>query len=249
MSQIKKYPKPWFSYKGLYNRDTPFFYKNEDFDWVKTIEDNYFKDIKPEIEAFMKAKGKSLDPYFNVDLVGNNNSWKIGGFYFWNNKIEDNYKFIPKLENILTSIPGFVSAGISYLEPNTDIKVHNGDTDASVRVHLGLKIPAPLPTCGLEVGKEQRGWEEGKILIFNDAQLHRAWNHSNETRYVMIIDIIRPEYLSQTKSICANALSLIKLQQLEYRFSFIRNSPGFIKGGFRYLCKLHSMLYHKYEFH
>ena len=249
MNQFKKYSSPWFSYKGTYNRKTPFYYSNKDFDWAEKLESAYFNDIKPEIEAFMKAKGHALDPYFNVDLVGNKSSWKIGGFYFWGNKIEDHYKYIPKLEKLLTNIPGFVSAGISFLEPKTDIKVHNGDTDASVRAHLGLKIPAELPTCGIEVGDEQRGWEEGKVIIFNDAQKHRAWNHSDKTRYVLIIDIIKPEYLKQSKAICANAMSLIKLQQLEYQFALVRNSPGPIKGIFRFFCKIHSLFSSKYDFH
>jgi hypothetical protein len=32
-------------------------------------------------------------------------------------------------------------------------------------VHLGLVVPAPLPACGLKVGREGRGWEEGKALL------------------------------------------------------------------------------------
>ena len=237
MNQLNKYPKPWFSYKGAYERDTPFYYNNADFDWVDQLESNYFNDIKPEIEAFMQAKGRSLDPYFNVDLVGDDHSWKIGGFYFWGNKIEENSTYIPKLEKILTGIPGFVSCGISVLNPKTDIKAHNGDTDASVRVHLGLKIPAELPVCGLEVGNTQKSWEEGKVLIFNDAQKHRAWNHSDEIRYILIIDINRPEYLDQQSEVCANSLSLIKLQQLEYKFPIVKKLPNFIRGIIRHILK------------
>lgn len=226
------YSYPWFSYHGKYTRNTPKYYDTKNFEWAKIIEDNYNK-IKVEIENFIKLKDKNLDPYFNVDLVKGENKWRIGGFYFWGKKFEDNCKYIPTLEKILTTIPGFVSAGLSILEPNTSIELHNGDTDASIRGHLPFKVPAQLPSCGFEVDGIQKNWNEGELLLFNDAQLHRAWNNTNEKRYLLIFDVIKPEYLNQQDDVCKNAQSLIELQRLEYKYPLVKKLPGTIRGYIR----------------
>ena len=229
--------KPWYSYKGgKYEGNSPYFFDPKKIDWVKKIEDNY-PVIKEEIERFMQSQGASLQPYFNFDLVNTKQSWKFAEFYFWSIRNEKYCSQIPEFEKILRSIPGFVTAGISVLAPNTDIKAHYGDTNTSIRGHLGLSIPAHYPTCGIQVGNEEKGWEEGKMLLFCDAHLHRAWNHSNTIRYVLIIDVLQEHFADKKKNVCSNVLSLIALQKLEYKFPIVRKLPGFIRGVIRVMQK------------
>ena len=229
--------KPWYSYKGgIYKGSSPYFYDPEKIDWVKKIEDNY-PIVKKEIEQFMQSQGASLQPYFNSDLVNTKQSWKFGEFYFWSIRNDEYCKQIPEFDKILSSIPGFVTAGISVLAAHTDIKAHYGDTNTSIRGHLGLNIPAGYPMCGIQVGNEEKGWEEGKMLLFCDAHLHRAWNHSDTIRYVLIIDVLQKHFVSQKKNICSNVLSLIGLQKLEYKFPVIRKLPGFMRGVIRVMQK------------
>jgi aspartyl/asparaginyl beta-hydroxylase (cupin superfamily) len=229
--------KPWYSYKGgEYEDGPPFFYTSETISWAKKLEDNY-SIIKPEIEKLMQSIGASLDPYFNTELVHKKQSWKVGEFYFWSKKNEELCKYIPELDKILNSIPGFMTAGISVLSPNTNIKAHYGDTNTTLRAHLALQIPAKYPVCGIGVGTEEMGWEEGKVLLFCDANYHRAWNHSNDIRYVLIIDVLKDEFKNQKKNICANVLSLIALQKLEYKYPSIIKLPWFIRGAIRFILK------------
>ena len=237
-TEFKNKSEAWYSYKGgIYDDGAPYFYDTSDIEWVKKME-AAFPVIKTEIENFLQSKGLTMMPYFNSDLVDVKKSWKVSEFYFWSRKEESFCKFIPELEKILNSIPGFVSAGISTLSANTDIKPHYGDTNTTIRSHFGLTIPAAYPTCGIQVGTDEKGWEEGKVLMFCDANRHRAWNHSNSVRYVLIIDVLRDHFLKQKKNICANVLSLIALQKLEYKAPFIRSLPGFIRGGIRVMLKL-----------
>jgi aspartate beta-hydroxylase len=42
------------------------------------------------------------------------------------------------------------------------------------------------------VGTETRGWEEGRLLIFDDSFQHEAWNHSDAVRTVLIFDTWNP---------------------------------------------------------
>ena len=62
-------------------------------------------------------------------------------------------------------------------------------------VHLPLIIP---PDCGIRVGSETRGWEEGSCIVFDDTFEHEAWNRSGHTRVVLIFDIWNP-HLSEAE--------------------------------------------------
>jgi len=57
----------------------------------------------------------------------------------------------------------------------------------SPRPPRGLPLIVP-PGCGFRVGAEQREWEPGKALIFDDTIEHEAWNDSDTLRAVLILD-------------------------------------------------------------
>jgi aspartyl/asparaginyl beta-hydroxylase (cupin superfamily) len=100
----------------------------------------------------------------------------------------------PETMAVLSRIPGASTAYFSVLSPHSTISHHTGDTDAYYRVHLGLSVPAGLPACGIEVAGTQKSWEQGKCLAFTDIYPHSAWNHTNQPRIVLIVDILRPEF-------------------------------------------------------
>lgn len=219
----------WYSFQGEYSGNEPFFYDAEQLPWLTTLEAN-FSTIKLELESFLKLKNNSIAPYFNNNLVNNKNDWKLAAFYFWGERDSEHCQHIPKTDKLLNNIPGFLSAGLSILNANTNIKPHIGDTDAVIRVHLALKIPEGLPACGLKVGTKEQAWQEGKTLAFCDAHYHSAWNNTNENRYVLILDVLHPELLNKKDEVARNVKSLIKLQQLDLKYPFLKKCPGFIRG-------------------
>jgi len=87
---------------------------------------------------------------------------------------------------------GLISPSLyfSVLEPNSRIAPHTGITNARVILHLPLIVP---PDCGFRVGGEDRAWETGKAMVFDDMTLHEAWNDSDRIRVVLIADLWRPE--------------------------------------------------------
>jgi aspartyl/asparaginyl beta-hydroxylase (cupin superfamily) len=228
--------QPWYSVKGEYTGNEPHYYSQEEFSWLNDLE-GQFSLIKTELEDYLKFKNDSIEPYFNTDLVTNKNAWKLGVFYFWGERMNEDCDRIPALDNIMNSIPGFLSAGLSILDPNTTIKPHNGDTDAVIRVHLGLNIPSGLPDCGLEVGGEQRSWEEGKTIAFCDAHIHSAWNNTDKARYVLILDVLKPDLIPHQAEICENVHSIMKLQKLDAKYAILRHSPKFLRGIVRQFLK------------
>jgi aspartyl/asparaginyl beta-hydroxylase (cupin superfamily) len=80
-----------------------------------------------------------------------------------------------------------------------------------------------LPNCGFKVSGECRPWEEGKLLVFLDANVHEAFNNSNERRYILLLDILRPEFENKKKAVCVKILAMLSLYYaLSLHPSFMR---------------------------
>jgi len=78
----------------------------------------------------------------------------------------------------------------SVLKPRTHIPPHTGVINGRLTVHLPLIVPE---NCGaLRAGDEQRPWRIGECLVFDDSFVHEAWNDSDRTRVVLILDAWNP---------------------------------------------------------
>ncbi|MDB9963941.1 aspartyl/asparaginyl beta-hydroxylase domain-containing protein [Vicingaceae bacterium] len=195
----------WYSYTlQPYVLEEERYYDSEKFEWTKALENNSVT-IQNEVLAYIE--GNELKPYFNKALVSKPNQWKTDGLLFWGYFSRKNYSNFVETWSIIKSIPGLVSFSISVLEAGTVIKEHNGDTNAIIRVHLPILVPEGLPNCSFTVANETRPWQVGKTILFNDAQEHWAQNLSSGKRVVLLIDVIRPEFLHRKFEICAKVLN------------------------------------------
>ncbi|HZO77347.1 MAG TPA: aspartyl/asparaginyl beta-hydroxylase domain-containing protein [Solirubrobacteraceae bacterium] len=79
---------------------------------------------------------------------------------------------------------------ISRMRAGAHIRAHTGPTNLRVRCHLGIRVPDG--DCAIRVGSDTRRWEEGKCLVFDDRFEHEAWNHSDQDRIVLIVDVWHP---------------------------------------------------------
>ena len=210
---------------GPFKGNEPFYFDTGDFPWVKQIESQWTV-IRDELMALTKTDEASLTPYANHAMTSRPNRWKTFGFMFWSVKSRHNCKKCPKTWELISRIPNVLAASFNLLEAGTTIKAHNGDTNAIIRCHLGLVIPGPAPQCAFRVGTEIRGWKEGEFLMFCDAHNHTAWNNTGERRYIMVIDIMRPEFAAQTKFICSRVLSAISLEILYQRMRWLEGYCG-----------------------
>ncbi|MCA0422780.1 MAG: aspartyl/asparaginyl beta-hydroxylase domain-containing protein, partial [Proteobacteria bacterium] len=98
----------------------------------------------------------------------------------------------PETWRILQKIPGLKSAMFSIFEPGKHLKPHRGPYNGVLRLHLGLKVPAARDKVAIRVLDQVCHWDEGKVLIFDDAYEHEAWNHSDEVRVVLFVDFVKP---------------------------------------------------------
>ena len=155
----------------------------EEFAFTRTLEAAY-SDIKSELLAL---EASAFQPWPEKFLYGS--GWDVFGLQAFGKRIEANCRQCPATDRALREVPGMTTAGFSRLRPRTRIVPHVGYTDDVLRCHLGLVTP---PRCGLQVGREQRAWTEGRCLVFDDTVLHSAWNQGGRDRVVLLIDFERP---------------------------------------------------------
>jgi len=212
-----------------YAENEPWFYDTNNYSHLVDIE-NHWAALKDEIHNFIKEKDSkflsSKPLYENIDL---NNGWSAIIFLFWGMKISNEFKRkCPKTMQYLNKIPGLVSLSLSQLAPASALAEHTGDTNAILRCHLGIDIPAGLPNCGFTVNGEERSWEEGKWIIFNDAYRHSARNNTDKRRIILIMDFIKPEFIHKKNIICAFILTR-HVSYLYQKIKLIARMPVFLK--------------------
>lgn len=217
----------WYSYTlKPYLLEEETFYDENNFEWTKMLESNF---VTIRSEVLKHIEKKELKPYFNKSLLSKKNAWKTDGLLFWGYFIKKNHTSFKQTWKIIKSIPGIVSCSLSVLEPNSSIKPHNGDTNAIIRVHFPLVVPEGLPNCSFTVAGETRAWQEGKPLLFNDAQIHSAQNLSKERRVVLLIDVLRPEFRKFKYEVCSKVLNGLSWQWQTQKYPSIRKLPLWLK--------------------
>lgn len=78
----------------------------------------------------------------------------------------------------------------STLLPGTKIPKHCDLWNFSINLHFAVDVP---PGCAIEVAGEERGWTEGKCLLFDYSFEHQAWNLGDRPRTCLLMDLWHPE--------------------------------------------------------
>lgn len=207
----------FFTYRGeWYKGSVPNFYDNKDVGFSKILEDNY-TDIKNEVLNFCNTNIDSFEIQ-DIPYVYRNENWSVYTFYGYLFKYPERFKLFPKLKSTLDQIPNLVSAQLSVLHPNTKVKGHFGGTNAMIRTHLGIVIPGSYPQIGFRLNREERCWEEGKVLSFCESHRHYVWNYSNSRRIVLLIDTIKPEYKDKKYYVIAGLIGILVMKMFANRF-------------------------------
>ncbi|MFN3918445.1 MAG: aspartyl/asparaginyl beta-hydroxylase domain-containing protein [Flavobacteriales bacterium] len=224
--------KAWFSFSGkgkMPFEDFTFAEENE-LEFKSVLEDN-FELIRGELTELIKNKNKNIVPYFNRTLANKAENWTIFPLKFWGLNLHRNQKKCPQTSKLLERVDGVLSAGFSIMKPETIIDTHVGDSNVFYRCHLGLKIPKEKSFLGIEVNGVTMRWQEAELFAFCDAQPHCAWNKSNEERWILIVDVIRPEFKNKKNRICAAMLGVAFTQNLFQRLYIIKHLPTFVRSG------------------
>lgn len=223
MAAVKK----WYSFtEGLeYPGNEPPFFNVESKPWKKLLEDNA-RVITTELKRIIDNREPNIIPYFNQTLASAPADWTIFPLRIWNKPYVANCEKVPATMSVLDQIPGVTSAAFSILKGDSKIKPHFGDSNVMYRCHLTLKSPGKLPEIGMKVGKERIAWEEGKLFAFCDACRHEVWNNTEEDRWVLIVDILREEFITEEKVICKEINATLWWQLKFQKNYFIKHIPA-----------------------
>lgn len=181
------------------------FYDNADFPWIRQLE-AATPAIRDELLAVLKSRDARDEfvPYIEFPPGAPVNQWaelnhsaRWSTLFLWKNgaRIEEHCRYAPRTMAALETVPLIDIPNLgptvmfSELAPHTRIPAHTGDTNVRLVVHLPLVVPAG---CGFRVGNETREWKVGEAWVFDDTIEHEAWNDSDETRVILIVDVWNP---------------------------------------------------------
>lgn len=137
-------------------------------------------------------------------LIG---SWNVSYVRYGAAPVEKNRALFPETMRIVNALPRAGEMGlVSALNPGSHIQPHCGPDNLRITAHLGLSIPE---NCGYRVGEETRRWVEGRCLVFDDSFEHEAWNHSDSTRFVLLVDFWHPDLTEPEVEILREAITYL----------------------------------------
>ena len=204
-----------YYFPGLPQRQ---FYAREEFDWAPSVE-SATAAITAELKNLM-ADGGHFTPYLqssgnqpamNERSLLDNPDWSAC-YLVQNGSLTAAGARCPQTLAALEAAPvpripdRSPNVLFSRLAPRTRIPPHNGFLNTRLICHLPLVVP---PDCGkLRCGSEERAWEEGRLMIFDDSIEHAAWNDSDAERVVLLFEIWRPELEAREREEVSALLAL-----------------------------------------
>ncbi|XP_064026864.1 aspartyl/asparaginyl beta-hydroxylase isoform X11 [Pogoniulus pusillus] len=166
---------------------------------VKSLEKNW-KLIRDEGLAVMDKRSSLFLP--EDENLREKGDWSQFTLWQQGRKNENACKSVPKTCALLERFPeatGCRRGQIKYsiMHPGTHVWPHTGPTNCRLRMHLGLVIPKE--GCRIRCAQENRTWEEGKVLIFDDSFEHEVWQEAAASRLIFIVDVWHPELTAQER--------------------------------------------------
>ena len=163
------------------------------FAWCRRLEEG-FPAMREELMRVL-AQREQIPNFQDISPdqahLTRGDAWKTFMLFGYGYKAENNCAACPETTRLVTSVPGMKTAFFSILGPRSHVPPHRGPYKGLLRYHLGLKIPAP-DRCGIRVADQRLTWREGESLLFDDTYEHEAWNHSDQDRVVLFLDVLRP---------------------------------------------------------
>lgn len=180
------------------------FFEREEFPWIAALEAG-IPAIRDELLGLMQHDD-AFTPYVQLPpdspqardwaIVNHSDTWASRHVYRHGDLIASTAALCPRTVALLDTLPIMRIPGhapevlFSVLKPHSRIPAHHGTVNGRCIIHVPLIIP---PNCGaLKAANEQRTWEEGKCIVFDDSFAHEAWNDSDHTRVVLLVDTWNP---------------------------------------------------------
>ena len=162
----------------------------------KSINEEYYKNslklILDNYEGIKKDLNDVPREYYNVfpqmkDVAQYDFGWTLYPIIY-KKRVLDFERFTNFTSSLLMDI-GVLNAAFSLFSPKTKTTLHSGNTPYTYRSHFGLKVPKE---CKFLVEDEDFTPYENHITLFPSELPHIAINDSEEDRYILLIDFLKP---------------------------------------------------------
>jgi len=120
--------------------------------------------------------------------------WRVFVLKVYGTDIDKNLAICPTLANLIASSPDVLSATLSFLAPRKHIPQHRGPFRGILRFQLGLSVPVDTneqPAAVLSLNDQEHRIGNGESLLWDDTYPHEVWNHSDEPRIALLLDVRR----------------------------------------------------------
>lgn len=172
----------------------PCVYDNALFPWTIKLEREW-RIIRRELESVLTRKedlASFQEISADVASITRDAGWKTLLFTAYGITSRRNTALCPETWRIVQQVPGLKTAMFSIFEPGKQLPAHRGPYNGVLRLHLGLIVPEPREQAAIRIGPQIVHWQEGRVLIFDDAYEHEAWNRTGAVRVVLFVDFVKP---------------------------------------------------------
>jgi aspartyl/asparaginyl beta-hydroxylase (cupin superfamily) len=76
------------------------------------------------------------------------------------------------------------------------------------------------------VGRERQCWKEGDVLAIQIARRHYAWNYTDKPRLVLVVDVVRPEFMERRYEVASKALAAIGMKFFATKWPVLKKLPA-----------------------
>jgi len=112
-------------------------------------------------------------------------------FFKWYGRDQETKINIPDFHNDYRFVR---TIGVSVFRERESTSRHFGPFRPSLRVLYCLNDDVGKDAY-IKVGPAENYWHKKKLFIFDDTLLHQSFNETDQPRYVLFVDVIRPSYL------------------------------------------------------
>jgi aspartyl/asparaginyl beta-hydroxylase (cupin superfamily) len=109
--------------------------------------------------------------------------------------------------------------GVSIFNTKQSTAKHFGPLRVTLRVLYNIN-DITSDKVYIEVGNHINYWRKKKLFIFDDTLQHKSCNQSDEVRYCMFVDILRPSLIPRLMSM---VLACVRMVIARFNFAFYRH--------------------------
>jgi hypothetical protein len=137
-------------------------------------------------------------------------------FFRWYGRDVDTFLNIPTFHQRWKYIQ---TIGVSVFNKKVSTSKHFGFMRASLRILYNLN-DINHQSAYIVVGDKISYWRDNKLFIFDDTLLHQSVNETDQTRYCLFVDMIRP---SPFPGVMRAVISGIRLMTQSFKFVYYQN--------------------------